>query len=642
MRANRPLTSRLLLGSAALTVSRSRLVASLVALLALVLTACGDATPPPGSAQGAVKSAPRPLTRGRQPAAPRVEAAAYQQQELAQLGPTGVFGRLLDADGAPAVGARIFLLAGSPDPRSGAASDATSKPLVAASALVDGRFALPCSVAANADGVVWALLPGHADLSTQISGAGNWRDLGVLQLTRGRLVKGSVTVLGSGEPIAHATVRVTPSRAELDAGLRRVPGREGGIAARAGLDGRFELGPLPTTGEVTFSATARGFSRQLQIGVDLGGAPDQQVHFVLKRGTELSGLVRRSDGAVVAGARIEAWPQDSELPALVTHSSAQGTFTVDGLESHRYYLVRCHADGLRLATMRDVVGGADQLDIVLQPAAIISVRVVGLESVGAKSARVAVRRATSPDYEELTSGRVTLQDRSPLRLAVESAGKFVVTVEVPGGTLSASAPFELSLDDSAHTLSVSCQVPGAVRGQVLDAQGRPIEAAEVAVVPRPSSLAASLQGRRTATCDDEGRYLIEGLTAGGYTVEARHPMWCRSTHADVKISRGVDRALIPLILQRGARVVGSWSREGTPKARISVLVTPAEAVTLSATSEVLADGRFELGEALPPGTYTLRVYVHDPAGTAKPRLVALSEFAVVTADDVITVTPRPR
>ena len=71
-------------------------------------------------------------------------------------------------------------------------------------------------------------------------------------------------------------------------------------------------------------------------------------------------------------------------------------------------------------------------------------------------------------------------------------------------------------------------------------------------------------------------------------------------------------------------------------------MTPAEAVTLSATSEVLADGRFELGEALPPGTYTLRVYVHDPAGTAKPRLVALSEFAVVTADDVITVTPRPR
>lgn len=636
------MTLRLGIRGAAPTASRRRVGARFAALIGLALAACSEATPPPGGAQGAGEQAPTPAGRGSQAAAQRVEVPARQQRELIQLGPEGVFGRLLNADGAPAVGARVFLLVDGPDPRRGAVQEVPSKPLAATSALADGRFALPLSIPTAGDGVIWALLPGHADLSAGVGDESGWRDLGVLQLTRGRVVKGSVTKLGSGEPIAHATVRVTPSRAELDAGLRRIPGREDGIVAHTGTDGRFELGPLPVTGKVTFSATASGFSRRLQTGFDLGGEHNQQAHFVLEQGTRLLGSVRHADGAPIAAARIEAWPQDSTLPPLVTYSSEQGAFTLDGLQRLRHYLVRCHADGLRIAILRDVVGGGDQLKIVLRPAAVVKISVVGLEAVGAASARVAVRSATPPDYAEVASGAVTATDGSAIRLEVQTTGLLVVTVEPPGGTVTASAPFELSPGDGERSLSIACQLPGAIAGQVLHARGRPVAAAQVAAVPRPGSLAASIQGRRSTTCDGEGRYRITGLTEGEYTIEARHPACCRSEHANVKITRGADQALASLVLRSGTRVVGSWSRTATAKARLSVLVTPTDTVTSAASTEVLADGRFELGEALPPGSYTLRVYAHDPAGTAKPRLVALTDFEVAAGDDVVTVTPQPR
>jgi hypothetical protein len=218
----------------------------------------------------------------------------------------------------------------------------------------------------------------------------------------------------------------------------------------------------------------------------------------------------------------------------------------------------------------------------------------------------------------------------------------LVPLDVPGGTVTASAPFELSPGDGERSLSIACQLPGAIAGQVLHARGHPVAAAQVAAVPRPGSLAASIQGRRSTTCDGEGRYRITGLTEGEYTIEARHPACCRSEHANVKITRGSDQALASLVLRSGTRVVGSWSRTATAKARLSVLVTPTDTVTSAASTEVLADGRFELGEALPPGSYTLRVYAHDPAGTAKPRLVALTDFEVAAGDDVVTVTPQPR
>ena len=181
------------------------------ALLTCLLAGCGAENPPPpaatgalGAEGGAVLGAPAPTSRSPAAAA----RAAMPRADLDKLGAAGFHGRLFDADGEPAVGARVFLLAARPDARGAASRALQQAPLSEASVVEGGVFALPVEQGSASRYVVWALHPEHADWNAPLDAAGGWVDLGVRRMSRGRTIHGSVTVLSSGAAAPNATVRM--------------------------------------------------------------------------------------------------------------------------------------------------------------------------------------------------------------------------------------------------------------------------------------------------------------------------------------------------------------------------------------------------------------------------------------------------
>ncbi len=281
------------------------------ALLALGLGACGVEEPPPATTPE-VTDARGDTGAAAADAAPlRVDHGAANRATLARIGHAGVHGRLLNAAGEPAGGARVFLLARPA--QDAAPSGAGGAPMAEASVIEDGSFALPAAVVGETPLVVWALHPSHVDWSLEVVGGLDWVDLGVHRLQAGRMLRGRVAVAGGDVAPPEAVVSVEADGAEADAGWKRLPGRERGITARARPDGGFELGPLPAAGRVTVGAVAPGFRRALRRGLELSGTSEDLL-LELEPGTSLRGRVQDATGAPIARARVEVWPQDSDLP----------------------------------------------------------------------------------------------------------------------------------------------------------------------------------------------------------------------------------------------------------------------------------------------------------------------------------------
>jgi iron complex outermembrane receptor protein len=78
---------------------------------------------------------------------------------------------------------------------------------------------------------------------------------------------------------------------------------------------------------------------------------------------------------------------------------------------------------------------------------------------------------------------------------------------------------------------------GALAGTVLDQAGKPIQGANI-TVKREGSLASG-----AATSDADGKFSVNGLTAGTYTVEATSPGFARNTRLDVPVSASASQEL---------------------------------------------------------------------------------------------------
>ncbi len=615
------------------------------ALLALAITACGVEEPPPapppsGGAAGA-DDASAPAV-----AAPalRVDQAAAGRAALARLGDSGVHGRLMDADGEPAVGARVYLLAAAAPGEAApaeAGQEPAGAPLAEASVVEEGVFALPSELGGVTKLVVWAVFPGHADWRAEVAAGAGWLDIGVRQLERGRVILGRVGISGTGAAPPDAVVRVETDEASRSDGLLRVPGRERGIWARANADGRFELGPVPEAGVVTISAVAPGFRRALRRDLELSGL-NREVLLELQVGTALRGVVHTGTGDPVAGARIEAWPQDSELPPLVAISDARGAFVADGLQPHRLHRVEVRAPGMRLVTRPNVVGGDEEMELVMQPASVVHVGVRGLPLRAGSKVQLALRRADAPAYAKIASRDVAVAPDRPLTVLAPVAGEMIVTLFAEGEALAASAPFRVDTEVASLRVEVERVAAGVVSGQLLTRSGAPRADGQVLLTPAGESLPAAIQGTVRAESDREGRFRVSGLVPGRYRVAAQHAQACRAVREDLEVGIGAEVVMAPMTLAAGAAVMGTLGVDLGAGDVAWVTATPEAAPEPVVFGEVAPSGSFALAEALPAGSFTLRGYVQDRARTGKPRLVVMESFEVRAGQRALELHPQRR
>lgn len=487
--------------------------------------------------------------------------------------------------------------------------------------VVDERSGLPLADLAVATGDVtgWKEVSttgpdGHFVLDIQddvrglrVSGAGyaNWTtsvdleegrlDLGVIEIGLGRAVSGRVFDSETGAPIIGARVAIKNDAGKMAARM----GLHANVA-EAGTDGVFQLDGL-VGGEVELFVTAEGYRGQrVPVPRDWDVAD-----IAMGRSSTISGrlVVEGVPAEDVREGRLWLWDLDNQT-GRGQPFEADGTFTLTNVEPGRYQLRAASAQGM--AAPREVRLGDDQ-------------HIEGIDLIVPMSGRVAGRITGLAPAETVTIAVVEKSDAPAAGLGLVGGPRFgngeYELFGVPDGRVrlaaltSSGRRLDRPLDaDGSGDRVIDFQFSGgaALHGTVTSG-GRTVSGVEVYAQPHDAKAVSAW----TMT-DANGRYELDGLDEGAYTLRARGQVFGLTLVGQAAL----DIALGPFSL-RGTVEAGGPLRD----ARVVVTSTSLDRGRFEALAHVDRAGAFRL-DGLPEGQYNVRVSQPGYAETSRDVYVA--------------------
>ncbi len=445
-----------------------------------------------------------------------------------------------------------------------------------------------------------------------------------------RLAARGVVVDEAGQPVAGADLKATPlaslSRRNLAALL------SGGFA-RSAASGRFQLSRLASGIAYDLRVQRQGFApARLQVparaaGAAGGPAPDLRV--VLHRGRTAFGLVIDSGRRPVAGAQVQlrATPP-ADLGARLREArdplrfpgvtDAAGRFEVKNLPAGSFDLA-VRARGFAPLTvpalaLPEGTGASDLGTVLLAPGA--AIRGVVTDAQGEPVADAEVR-VEGTDRDGLS---FVLGEAESTGLFTAADGSFALEDLAPGRTLDLFVIHPGYGPASAPGVAVPTPTPlrivlrptARVSGRVIDADGKPVAGATVAVFEDARGLSSSRSmgvDPKQGIADDEGGFVFADVAPGPFGLSAEAPRHQSAELRGLEVKPGQELAGLEIVLLAGAAVEGRvLSPEGSPVPNARVAVTEASrgrAITFSSLrAGTDADGHYRI-EGIAPGPHTL-------------------------------------
>lgn len=288
-------------------------------------------------------------------------------------------------------------------------------------------------------------------------------------------------------------------------------------------DGSYDLGDVATQDGYVVRATAPdgcavvGATERTVDTSGTDGSPASQAGFEVREVVPqpVSGAVRDADGRPVAGVDVTVTPPVGD--GTTTTTGRDGTYLVDGNEEGAGYAISIEVpEGYRAgpggATIDDVVVGDEE--VVDQDFEVVELATVGgrVTGGGGGLGGVTVTLAAVRGGSAL----VTVTDgRGRWELAGVPAGTYRLSVDAPRGYTGRDSRRVTVGDDDLRGLDVALARPGALGGRVTDDDGAVEDVTLVVTGPAGTT-------RRVST-DADGRYFLEGLRRGTWTVRVVAP-----------------------------------------------------------------------------------------------------------------------
>jgi large repetitive protein len=482
-------------------------------------------------------------------------------------------GRVVDEAGKPVAGALGRIVPSSPGGPAARFDALRRADRLVFRTGVDGTF----KVTRLAAGDDQRLTIAHPDFQPRTTGGlslppGGAKTVDVV-LRRGLALSGRVRD-EAGRPVADADIELGSGRG-FGARAARTLGVNAMATARpkavSGSDGRFEVKGL-SEGDYSVTVSKAGFADHRLDRVPMAADRRDPLDITLSAGADIRGTVSRRDGRSAEGYRVRAVVAGSSEPGfgpfaggdLLRATGADGSFTLGGLRAGESYdLVVLGPDGT--GTRREgVAAPSEDVDIVVPGPGRIAGRVIDAQSLSPIADfqvdfgpdRSSGRGGFGPGGRPGAGGgrmarviRAFAGGANAGPQAVHSEDGAFALEDVPAGTWEVVAQAKgyqsarvggVAVDEGGTREGVEIRLnPGhAIRGRVLDgAGGVPILDASVTLQRAGGGgrALAQLMGESDARTDGEGRFAIEGLAPGSYTVVAQHPDYADATAVvDVK------------------------------------------------------------------------------------------------------------
>ena len=395
------------------------------------------------------------------------------------------------------------------------------------------------------------------------------------------------------------------------------------VDARSDEAGAFELAGLPA-GALTVETSSDHWAPGEALTLDAApGERIEDLELVLREGGTITGIFLDDEGEPQKSALVQI-QEPGGANQQVTQTDGEGTFRVGRLVPGTWQVVGIGpaAEGEETTDQLDMldrlemelveVADGETVEVVLGAPPEDPVRLLGqVEPADALAGGMAI---LVPEGEDLLSAMkmTRIEDDGRFELDLEGPGTYVITLQsTPEGGIGQDNVEYLEEVPPGPEHRVTLTLPeGAIAGRVTGSDGRPLVGERVSLYADGSTSTGTISGGKYAetTTDDEGRYRVERLEPGTYTVGAGgRPLTALFGEED-----GHGRAIVTGIAVADGAEVGGVDFELDLAGSVSGRITnsagkPVEGASIFVRAE---DGtlleRISLQTSGPGGTYDYR------------------------------------
>ena len=560
-----------------------------------------------------------------------VSAGESESKDVPLVRAATLAGRVVDPDGRPVEGATGQVFRGRENTmRSFFRFDSAFR------SARDGTF----KATRLAPGTNFRLTVRHEDFEARTLGgielvAGATKSGLTVVLSRGLTVHGLVKD-EAGSPLAGAEVELV--RARMFQGGRRGDAAQftvmglGGAPPKktTGADGRFEFRGL-SAGDYTLVASKKGLTRERVDPLKVADGPEgEPVQLVLRAGVAIAGFVRDKSGNGAAGWMVNARPAGGGggpfggmLGAPPEPTGPDGSFLVEGLTAGESYDLQAFGAGGIGPRKSAVVAPAD---VELQVSGKGRIRGTAVDGETARpitdfevsylpaGGGGMMFRFAGPGARGRGPGEPTAVHAEDGSFELDDVGPGKWDVEVGAAGFQKGRVAGVGVEEGATTEGVEVRLlrGATLSGRVVeDRSGKPVLEATVRAEPASGGGRFRMGGPDDdgpTTTDAEGKFQIEGLAPGSYTLTATHTDWTEETE---RVEVKEQPVSVEIRLGKGGAIGGAVlaGGRGVPGATVSLSVAGGQTFRGpfgggGQTAVTDEGGRFRF-DTLSAGRYTL-------------------------------------